>query len=70
MENKDLLSKIPSLDTSQVLTDEMMSTIESGACDNGCKKQCITNMNGSTGGSSDAVKVAEKVLDAAVEAVK
>ena len=42
---KEIIKNFPSLSESQILTDEMMDGIESGACKQSCKKSCITNMN-------------------------
>jgi hypothetical protein len=53
MKNNDFLKNNPSIIESQVLSDEQLLSIEGGACDCGCKKQCFTNMNGSDDDSVD-----------------
>ncbi|MDR1610598.1 MAG: hypothetical protein LBS08_03705 [Candidatus Symbiothrix sp.] len=58
MKNKDFFKNNPSIGESQVLSDEQLLSIEGGACDCGCKKQCITNMNGS---DNDSVSVQTEV---------
>lgn len=47
MKNEDFFKNNPSIDESQVLLDEQLLSIEGGACEYACKKQCITSMNGS-----------------------
>ena len=51
------------LSESQILSEESMEAIESGACKSSCKKACATgNMNGSTGGTFQVpADVIEKV---------
>ena len=67
MENK-IFKDVPAISESQILTEEMMSQVESGsACEGGCKKTCISNMNGSYGNGSDTV---DKALDKAEEIVE
>ncbi|GHU70163.1 hypothetical protein FACS189413_10140 [Bacteroidia bacterium] len=58
------IKKFPKIDKGQLLSDEQLNSIEGGACDGGCKKQCITNMNGSVGGSgtSETVKEVAKTV--------
>jgi len=40
MEKKKFIEQFPPIDQSQILTDEMMGMIESGACKESCKKAC------------------------------
>lgn len=42
MKEKKFNEQFPSIAQTQVLTDEMMEKIESGACDSGCKKACLS----------------------------
>ena len=59
MENSTKLSE------TQILSEESMEAIESGACKSSCKKACSTgNMNGSTGGTFQVPSnVIEKALN-------
>lgn len=67
---KKYFENVPAISESQVLTEEMMSQVESGsACEGGCKKTCITGMDGSYGGDGTKETV-EKIADDAVEIAK
>jgi hypothetical protein len=50
---KKFVERFPKIDQSQLLSDEQLNSIEGGACELACKKQCLTNMNGSDDDSLD-----------------
>ena len=70
---KSMIEQCPSLKDCQILSDEMMDGIESGACKEACKKTCVTDMNGTLkdGGTQETVKeLVGKTIDSATEILK